>query len=390
VREYSVPATVTPDGQRGIADYVFANADNRPEHPAIRRPDAAGTWVDVSSRAFADEVLGVARGLIASGVEAGDRVALMSRTRYEWTVTDFAVFAIGAVTVPIYETSSAEQVEWILSDSGAKACLVETAEHRDLVESVRASTPALGAVWAFADDALAEVSALGADVAVEAVHERRAAVQPEQLASIIYTSGTTGRPKGCELTHANFLGEVTQVVVGLSELFNPDSSTLLFLPIAHVFGRAIQIGAVATGTTLGHTPDVATLIEDLGQFKPTFVLSVPRVFEKVFNTAKQRAHADGKGKIFDRSAQVAIDYSKALDAGSVPLGLKLQHRVFDRLVYGKLRAALGGRCQAAISGGAPLGARLGHFYRGIGVTIFEGYGLTESTAGACVNLQNAV
>ena len=390
MREFSVAATVTPAVVHGVADYVFANAAQRPDHAAIRRQDNAGDWVDVTSTALAEDVLGVARGLVAAGIGAGDRVALMSRTRYEWTVTDFAVFAVGAVTVPIYETSSAEQVEWILTDSGAKACFVETTEHHDLVESVRAAAPDLGPVWVFDDGAVPAVGALGADVPAEQVHERRAGVRPEDLASIIYTSGTTGRPKGCELTHANFLGEVTQVVVGLSHLFNPQSSTLLFLPIAHVFGRAIQIGAIATGTTLGHTPDVATLIDDLGAFRPTFVLAVPRVFERVFNTARQRAHADGKGKIFDRAAQVAIDYSSALESGAGALPLKLQHRLFDRLVYSKLRAALGGRCQAAISGGAPLGSRLGHFYRGIGVTIFEGYGLTESTAGACVNLQDAI
>lgn len=390
VREYSVAATVTPEQRHGVADYVFANAAERPDLGAIRRQDSGGNWFDVSSLAFAGEVVDVARGLIAAGIEAGDRVALMSRTRYEWTVADFAIFAVGAVTVPIYETSSAEQVEWILTDSQAKAGFVETTAHRDLVESVRAAAPALGPVWVFDDDAMTTVPALGTAVSPAQVHERRAAVRPEDLASIIYTSGTTGRPKGCELTHANFLGEVTQVVVGLSQLFNPQSSTLLFLPLAHVFGRAIEIGAIATGTTLGHTPDVSTLIEDLGTFQPHFVLSVPRVFEKVFNTAKQRAHVDGKGKIFDHAAQVAIDYSSALDAGSVALALKLQHKLFDRLVYRKMRAALGGRCAAAISGGAPLGARLGHFYRGIGVTIFEGYGLTESTAGACVNLQDAI
>ena len=395
MREYSVPISATPADEHGVADYVFANAARHPEHPAIKRRDASSdgpgaAWSDVSSAAFADEVLSAARGLVAAGVETGDRVALMSRTRYEWTVADFAILAIGAVTVPIYETSSAEQVEWILADSGAKAAFVETGRHLDTVESVRGSAPDLGAVWVFDDGGIAAVQTLGADVSDDQVHGRRQAVRPSDLASIIYTSGTTGRPKGCELTHANFLNEVTQVVAGLSQLFNTESSTLLFLPIAHVFGRAIQIGAVATGTTLGHTPDVATLIEDLGGFQPTFVLSVPRVFEKVFNTAKQRAHADGKGKIFDRAAQVAIDYSTALDTGTVALPLKLQHKLFDRLVYGKLRAALGGHCAAAISGGAPLGSRLGHFYRGIGVTIFEGYGLTESTAGACLNLEDAI
>ena len=389
MRELSVEVTIGAGPDCGVADYVFANAESRPDHPALRR-HVDGRWNDVSSSAFADAVLGVAKGLIAAGVQAGDRVALMSRTRYEWTVADFAIFAVGAVSVPVYETSSAEQVEWILGDSGARACFVETAEHAETVEKVRGYAPELGPVWVFETGALAVVTALGVGVADEDVHARRRAVTPADLASIIYTSGTTGRPKGCELTHANFIAEVTQIVAGLGDLFSPQSATLLFLPIAHVFGRAIEIGAIATGTTLGHTPDVTALIDDLAGFRPTFVLSVPRVFEKVFNSAKQRAHADGKGKIFDRAAQVAIDYSTALDHGGAPVPLRVQHRLFDRLVYSKIRQALGGRCRAAISGGAPLGPRLGHFYRGIGVTVFEGYGLTESTAGACVNMQGSL
>ena len=387
MRELSVPVTTAAGPQCGVADYVFTNAESRPDHPAIRRA-GDGTWIDVSTRAFADAVLGLARGLIGAGIQVGDRIALMSRTRYEWTVVDFAVFAVGAVSVPIYETSSAGQVRWILSNCAARACFVETDAHAETVESVRADTPDLGPVWVFDRDALATVTALGEATAEDEVHARRRAVTPDDLASIIYTSGTTGRPKGCELTHANFIGEVTQVVAGLSYLFNPAGSTLLFLPIAHVFGRAIEIGAIATGTTLGHTPDVRTLPADLAAFRPTFVLGVPRVFEKVFNTAQQRAHADGKGKIFDRAAQVAIDYSTALDHGGAALPLRLQHTLFDLLVYRKIRAALGGRCAAAISGGAPLGPRLGHFYRGIGVTVYEGYGLTESTAGVCLNLQD--
>ncbi len=389
MREYSVPATTTTPTQGGTADYVFANAAADPQHPAIR-VQVDGQWQDVSAQTLADTVAGVSAGLIAAGIAAGDRVAVMSRTRYEWTVVDFAILAIGAVTVPIYETSSAEQVQWILSDSGAKAVFVETAAHAATVDSVRADTPDLGTTWVFDDAALDTVRALGAGVAVTDVHARRSAIMSADLASIIYTSGTTGRPKGCQLTHANFQDEVNQISAGLDTLFTADSSTLLFLPIAHVFGRAIQMGAIARGTTLGHTPDVANLVADLGGFRPHFVLSVPRVFEKVFNTAKQRAHADGKGKIFDRAAQVAIDYSQALDRPSVPLPLKLQHAVFEKLVYGKIRSALGGNCVAAISGGAPLGPRLGHFYRGIGVTIYEGYGLTETTAGACLNLIDAV
>ena len=389
MRELSVPSKAPNPRQHNTADYVFENAARFPNRVALRRR-VDGEWRDVSSAVFAAEVLALAKGLIAVGVEAGDRIALMSKTRYEWTLIDFAVLSIGAVVVPIYETSSAEQVEWILSDSGATAIFVETDAHETTVDAVRESAVAGLSVWRIEGDALADLGARGADLSDDQVHKRREAVTPTDLASIIYTSGTTGRPKGCQLLHLNFITEVSEVTVELRHLFNEDTSTLLFLPIAHVFGRVIEIGALATGSTLGHTADVKNLIADLAAFQPTFILSVPRVFEKVYNTARQKAHADGKGKIFDMAERVAIRYSQALEHGSVPLPLKLQHAVFDRLVYGKFRAALGGRCTAAISGGAPLGARLGHFFRGVGLTIYEGYGLTETTAGICVNRPDAL
>ena len=389
MRELSVPSKAPNPRQHNTADYVFENAASFPDRVALRRR-VDGEWRDVSSAVFGAEVLALAKGLIAAGVEAGDRIALMSKTRYEWTLIDFAVLSIGAVVVPIYETSSAEQVEWILSDSGATAIFVETDAHEATVDSVRESAVAGLSVWRIEGDALADLGTRGADLSDDQVHKRREAVTPTDLASIIYTSGTTGRPKGCQLLHLNFITEVSEVTVELRHLFNEDTSTLLFLPIAHVFGRVIEIGALATGSTLGHTADVKNLIADLAAFQPTFILSVPRVFEKVYNTARQKAHADGKGKIFDMAERVAIRYSQALEHGSVPLPLKLQHAVFDRLVYGKFRAALGGRCTAAISGGAPLGARLGHFFRGVGLTIYEGYGLTETTAGICVNRPDAL
>jgi len=389
VRELSVPSKAPNPRQHNTADYVFENAASFPDRVALRRR-VDGEWRDVSSAVFGAEVLALAKGLIAAGVEAGDRIALMSKTRYEWTLIDFAVLSIGAVVVPIYETSSAEQVEWILSDSGATAIFVETDAHEATVDSVHESAVAGLSVWRIEGDALADLGTRGADLSDDQVHKRREAVTPTDLASIIYTSGTTGRPKGCQLLHLNFITEVSEVTVELRHLFNEDTSTLLFLPIAHVFGRVIEIGALATGSTLGHTADVKNLIADLAAFQPTFILSVPRVFEKVYNTARQKAHADGKGKIFDMAERVAIRYSQALEHGSVPLPLKLQHAVFDRLVYGRFRAALGGRCTAAISGGAPLGARLGHFFRGVGLTIYEGYGLTETTAGICVNRPDAL
>jgi long-chain acyl-CoA synthetase len=389
VRELSVPSSATGATQNNTADFVFDNAITRPEHVALRRRQA-GTWHDVTSAAFADEVTGLAKGLIAAGIDPGDRVAVMSKTRYEWTVADMALLAIAAIVVPIYETSSAEQVQWILSDSGAKAIFVETVEHEQMVDGVRAQTPELETLWRFEGDSLQVLTAGGSGVSNDALTDRRIAVRHDDIASIIYTSGTTGRPKGCELTHGNFITEVVELQEGLSSFFNEQTSTLLFLPIAHVFGRAIELGALANGCTLGHTADVKNLLDDLADFKPTFLLSVPRVFEKVYNTAKQKANASGKGKIFDRAEQVAIKYSEGLGAGSIPPLVKIEHALFDRLVYGKLRAALGGNCIAAISGGAPLGSRLGHFFRGVGVTIYEGYGLTETTAGICVNRPDAI
>jgi long-chain acyl-CoA synthetase len=388
VRELTIPSAGAPP-QNSAAQYVFDNARTRPDLVSLKVREG-GSWREVTAAQFAEQVLDVARGLIAAGIAAGDRVALMSKTRYEWTLFDFAVLAVGAVVVPIYETSSAEQVEWILSDSEAESVVVETAAHAAIVEQVRERTPQLRNVWQIENGAVAELTAAGADTDPEQVHARLAATKPADLASLIYTSGTTGRPKGCELTHLNFLAEVSEVASGLGNLFNSSTSTLLFLPIAHVFGRAIEMGAIATGCTLGHTADIKNLIADFAVFQPTFVLSVPRVFEKVYNTAKQRAHADGKGKIFDRAEAVAIKYSESLDGGRAGLGLRLQHRVFDKLVYSRLRAALGGRCTAAISGGAPLGPRLGHFFRGVGVTIYEGYGLTETTAGACLNVEDQI
>jgi long-chain acyl-CoA synthetase len=390
VRELYVASNVTTLTETNTADFVFANAISRPQHVALRRR-IAGAWTDVTAQAFAEEVTAVAKGLIGAGIQPGDRVAVMSKTRYEWTLADFALFTAGAVVVPIYETSSTEQVEWILSDSGAKAAFIETDGHLKIVDSVRAKTPELAAVWQFDGDGLDSVKQLGADIADDEVTKCRESVALDDLASIIYTSGTTGRPKGCQLNHRSFVSEVIELRDGLQQLFNETTSTLLFLPIAHVFGRAIEIGALAAGCTLGHTADVRNLMDDLAGFKPTFVLAVPRVFEKIYNTSKQRAHAGGHGKIFDRAEAAAIAYSEATSGGrTAPLGLRLKHAVFDRLVYSKLRAALGGNCVAAVSGGAPLGGRLGHFFRGVGVTIYEGYGLTETTAGITVNRPDAL
>jgi len=389
VREFSVPATTEVGPDEALIDMLATNVAEYGDQVGLRvRRD--GEWRDVTWKEFGEQVAGVAKGLIATGVAAGDRVALQAKTRYEWTVFDYAIWTAGATVVPIYETSSPDQVAWILSDSGATAVVVESDAHASAVESVRNQAPDLSSVFVIDDDAIGALTRAGKDVPDSELEARRATLKADSLATLIYTSGTTGRPKGCGLTHGNFLFEISNGMTLLGRFMNVDGSLLLFIPLAHVLARVIQVGAVKTRTVIGHTPDVKNLVEDLGEFKPTFVLAVPRVFEKVFNGAKAKAEADGKGKIFDKAAQVAIDWSRAQDNGGPGIALRAQHAVFDKLVYGKLRAALGGRCLGAISGGAPLGDRLGHFFRGIGVTVYEGYGLTETTAAAAVNHDDAL
>jgi len=393
VIEFATPAIAPGPTVENLSDVVFDHARINPDRIMLNAKIEADIdrWEPVSAQKFKDQVLASAKGLVAAGIQVGDRVAIMSRTRYEWTILDFAIWAAGAVVVPIYETSSAEQVEWILSDSEAVGLFVETSAHRALVDTVRSEAPALAHVWGIEDEALTHLQTGGIDVADAEIDRRRNCLTPETLATLIYTSGTTGRPKGCEVTHANFIAEAHMVDHGAEELFyDPTGSTLLFLPLAHVFGRMIGVGSAYSGLRLGHCPDLAQLPRDLASFKPKFILSVPRVFEKIYNGASSRAHDEGKGKIFNKSAECAIAFSQALDEGGPGLLLRLQHALFDRLVYSKLRTALGGSVTHAISGGAPLGTRLGHFYRGIGIVILEGYGLTETTAGATLNLPDGV
>ncbi|MGA5566504.1 AMP-dependent synthetase/ligase [Streptomyces platensis] len=386
MREFSLPALYEVPADGNLTDLIRRNAAQHPDVAVMGRK-VNGAWQDVTAATFLAEVRAAAKGLIASGVKPGDRVGLMSRTRYEWTLLDFAIWSAGAITVPVYETSSAEQIQWILGDSGAVACLVESPTHEATVESVRDRLPELENIWQIERDAIARLQAAGADISDDEVEARSALADADSPATIVYTSGTTGRPKGCVLSHRSFFAECGNIVERLRPLFRTgESSVLLFLPIAHVFGRLVQVAAVMAPIKLGHAPDIKNLTDDLASFRPKLVLGVPRVFEKVYNSARAKAQADGKGKIFDKAADVAIAYSRALDTPAGPaFGLKLKYKVFDRLVYGKLRAVLGGRATHAISGGAPLGERLGHFYRGIGFTVLEGYGLTESCAATAFN-----
>ena len=388
MNEVTTPALVPSATAGNLTNLIAERAWFEPERITMSRPLGDG-WQSVTAREVDEEVRATAKGLIAAGIQIGDRVAIMARTRYEWTILDFAIWYAGAVVVPIYDTSSAEQIDWILNDSATVGIIVETPALRELVQTVIPSHTKH--VWVMTEDVLTVLRNAGAQVSDDEIERRRAALGPDTLATLIYTSGTTGKPKGVSLTHGNFLAECGNVVQGASDLFlKPGGSTLLFLPVAHVFGRMVQIGAINSGLHLAHCSDpVGRLPIDLASFKPTFVLAVPRIFEKIYNGAEARAEAAGKGKIFRKAADVAIAYSEALDKKRVSPVLKLKHGLFDKLVYSKIRAGMGGRVEAAISGGAPLGVRLGHFYRGAGVTILEGYGLTETTAGATLNLTGA-
>jgi long-chain acyl-CoA synthetase len=386
VLEFGIPALIEIPEDTRLADAVFSRAAANPGEVMLRRRSAGGQWEDVTAGQFSAQVSALAKGLIAAGIEPGDRVALMSATRYEWTLADYAIWSAGAVTVPVYETSSAEQVEWILSDSGARAAIAETDKHAEIISELKDRLPDLGQLWRIAG--LDELAATGASVTDDQLHEHRTRRHASDLATIVYTSGTTGRPKGCELSHRNLLSAVRNAVHGaIPELFETaGDGTLLFMPLAHVFARIIEIGCLESGAILGHWEDTATVADGLREFRPTFLLAVPRVFEKVYNTAQQQASASpAKSKIFAAAVRAAVEYSEALGAGRPGAALRLRHALFDHLVYGKLRAAVGGRVTYAVSGGAPLGERLGHFFRGAGITVLEGYGMTETSAAATVN-----
>jgi long-chain acyl-CoA synthetase len=389
MNEMTIPALVPSATEGNLTNLIAERAWFEPERIMLSRPLGEG-WQPVTAREFETEVRTAAKGLIAAGIQIGDRVAIMSRTRYEWTILDFAIWYAGGVVVPVYDTSSAEQIDWILNDSGAVGIIVETPTLRELVETVRPAHTQH--VWTMTDGVLDILTASGAHISDDEIDRRRNALVPDTLATLIYTSGTTGKPKGVSLTHGNFLSECGNVVQGAKDLFlKPDGSTLLFLPVAHVFGRMVQIGSITAGLHLAHCSDpVGRLSADLASFKPTFVLAVPRIFEKIYNGAEAKADAAGKGDIFRKAAAVAIAYSEGLDSKKISLSLRLKHALFDKLVFSKIRTAVGGRVEAAISGGAPLGARLGHFYRGAGITVLEGYGLTETTAGATLNLSSAL
>lgn len=386
MKEFFVPAVVTPDPDANASDLLVERVRLTPNGALFALPTSDGGWSDLTATEFHTQVTALAKGFMAAGVQPGDKIGFMCKTRYEWTLVDFAAWFAGAVLVPIYETSSPSQVQYILDDSEAHYMIVETADHFARYDEVAGDLPGIKHVWQMHLGDLEKLASSGGDISDADLETRRTIAKGSDLATLIYTSGSTGVPKGCILTHSNFVELCRNAAVSMKEVVNPQSSTLLFITTAHIFARFISVLGVHGGVKIGHQADTKQLLPSLGSFKPTFLLAVPRVFEKVYNSAEQKAEAGGKGKIFRKAADVAVAHSKALDAGRVPLGLKLQFAVFDRLVYSKLKTAMGGRIEYAVSGSAPLGLRLAHFFRSLNIRILEGYGLTETTAPATINL----
>src|SRR6478609_6151262 len=384
--QFEVPAIVPADPDANIADLLVKRVEATPDRALFSVPEGDG-WRDISAADFQTAVVALAKGFAAAGIQPGEKVGFLARTTYEWTLVDFALFYAGAVMVPIYETSSPSQIQWILEDSGAIALLVESPEHFARVDEIRSDVPLIREIWQLHLGAIDTLTAQGASVEDAEIERRRSLAVGSDIATLIYTSGSTGRPKGCVLTHSNFVELSRNSAKALDEVVQtPGASTLLFITTAHVFARFISILDVHAGVRTGHQPDTRQLLPALGSFKPTFLLAVPRVFEKVYNSAEQKAEAGGKGKIFRAAAKTAVEHSTLLQDGKkVPFGTKIKFALFDRLVYSKLREAMGGRVTYAVSGSAPLGPRLGHFFHSLGVTILEGYGLTETTAPATVN-----
>ena len=385
--QFEVPAIVPADPDANVADLLVKRVEATPDRALFSVPDGDG-WRDISAADFQTAVVALAKGFAAAGIQPGEKIGFLARTTYEWTLVDFALFYAGAVMVPIYETSSPSQIQWILEDSGAIALIVESPEHFARVDEVRGDLPLIREVWQLHLGAIDTLTAQGASVSDAEIERRRTLAVGSDIATLIYTSGSTGRPKGCVLTHSNFVELSRNSAKALDAVVQtPGASTLLFITTAHVFARFISILDIHAGVRTGHQPDTRQLLPALGSFKPTFLLAVPRVFEKVYNSAEQKAEAGGKGKIFRAAADVAIEHSKLLEAGKkIPFGMKLKFALFNKLVYSKLRDAMGGNVVYAVSGSAPLGSRLGHFFHSLGVVILEGYGLTETTAPATVNL----
>jgi len=377
------PFTVAPD--ENCFSALVANAEKRPDIVLFTKPEAH-EWVDVTAAEFVAEVREAAKGLIALGAQKGDRIALLSGARYEWPVADFTIMAAGLTTAAIYPSSSLEQVQWIVEDSGAVIALGETHDHGVLFEHVTNSH--LREILLFDDGGMDKLKEAGRSVSDEELDERIAGISHDDIASLVYTSGTTGRAKGCMITHLNWIFQVRGLLAHpAGQVARRGNKVVTYLPLAHVMARSVHLAATLGETTQSHWQDVSTIAAEFQRVKPDLVLGVPRVYEKVRDAARRKA-SDGSAigaKIFAEAEKTAIAYSESLDAGGPSLVLKLKRAVFDKLVYSKIREALGGKMEYGISGGSALGVPLGHFYRGAGLPVYEGYGLTETSSAAALS-----
>ncbi len=390
MQQIEMPPLVPTESNANATYILIERVTKTPDLELFSLPDGRGGWTPLTASQFHDRVIALSKGLVASGIQPGDKIGLMCKTRFEWTLFDFAAWFAGAIVVPIYETSSESQIEWILEDSEAVALMVETAAHRARFEAVKKGLPKVHTVWTIDDGAMDALAELSGSVTDDEITKRRTKAKGKDIATLIYTSGSTGKPKGCVLTHSNFVDLCHNARYAIPEVVNEQSSTLLFIPLAHVFARYISVLSIDGGVKVGHQPDTTQLLPSLQSFKPSFLLAVPRVFEKVYNSAEQKAEAGGKGGIFRKAARAAVAYSEAREAGHVPFGLSVKFKLFDKLVFAKLREAMGGNVRWAVSGSAPLGTRLGHFFNALGITVLEGYGLTETTAPVTINRPSKV